>query len=138
MPIRLVFNPQKGWKGSVKSMPLTWREMNILVMLAQGDSNKEIAESLELKYQTVKNNIYRLTKKLGAKNNVHALLLAMEAGLIKMEIVSAHLDEELSPEIRERARINWENELEKVEKMSPEEFERYMYESNRKAIQEGY
>ena len=49
MAIRLVFNPQTGWKGSVKSEPITWREMNILVMIAQGKSNHEIANFVSQK-----------------------------------------------------------------------------------------
>lgn len=137
MAVRLVFNPQTGWKGSVKSEPITWREMNILVMIAQGNSNKEIADSLGIKYQTIKNNIYRLTKKLGAKNNVHALLLAMDVGLIRMEIVSDDMDEELSPDRREKARNNIEKELDKIGKMGKEEAERYMAEQNMKDIQGG-
>jgi DNA-binding CsgD family transcriptional regulator len=137
MAIRLVFNPQTGWKGSVKSEPITWREMNILVMIAQGYSNKEIAESFGIKYQTVKNNLYRLTKKLGAKNNANALLIAMNSGLIKLEIISDDMDESLPAGEREKARVRIEKELEKAGKMSEEEAERYMQEQNRKAIQEG-
>ena len=44
MSIRLVFNPQTGWKGSVKSEEISFRELTILTMIAQGDSYEKIAE----------------------------------------------------------------------------------------------
>ncbi len=56
MAIRLVFNPKSGWTGKAKNEPITYREMHILSLSAQGYSNKEIAEMLGLAYQTVKNN----------------------------------------------------------------------------------
>ena len=136
MAVRLVFNPQTGWKGSVKSEPITWKEMNILVMLAEGNSHQEIADSFGIKYQTVKNNISRLNKKLGAKNSTNALLLAMDAGLISLEIISDDLDESLPKEKRKEARLHIMQEIEKVSKMGKEEAEGYMAEQNRRAIQE--
>ena len=54
MAIRLVFNPKSGWTGKAKSEPITYREMHILMMYAQGHSNKEIADYLGIAYQTVK------------------------------------------------------------------------------------
>jgi DNA-binding CsgD family transcriptional regulator len=114
--IRLVFNPEMGGVGKAKSEQITYREMHILAMAAEGYSNKEIAENLGIKYQTVKNNLYRLTKKLGAKNTTHALLLAMDAGWISIDIVSDDMDEDLSPERREIARIRMQKEPKKVSK----------------------
>jgi len=128
MAIRLVFNPRMGWSGEAKSKPVTYREMEILVMSAEGYSHREIAESLGVKYQTVKNNLYKLGKKLGAENSAHALLLAMEAGMIQIEMIHPALDPDLSPEMRERARIETMREIEKVDKMSEEERERYFEE----------
>src|SRR5512136_2754441 len=126
MAIRLVFNPEVGWMGSARSKPITPRELDVLLMCAQGVSNKEIGERLGIKYQSVKNTLYRLSKKLGARNSTHALFLALDAGLLKVEIVTDDLDLELSPERRERARAKMKEELEKVGKMSKEEFDIYV------------
>ena len=136
MGIRLVFEPENGWIGKAKSEPLTVRETLILALAAQGYSNREIAEALEIKYQTVKNSFHKLTQKLGAKNNVHALNIALQAGLIKIEMIADEFDESLPVEERERARLKMEMEYKKVEKMSKEEFEEYMRECNREALQE--
>lgn len=138
MAIRLVFNPEKGWTGNVKSEPITYRELRILTLAAQGYGNKEIAEALGLAYQTVKNNFHRLMKKLGAKNNAHALLLAMQSGMISIEHISDDMDESLplSPERRQEIHSYIMQEIDKIGKMSAEEAERYMAEQNRRAIQE--
>lgn len=121
MAIRLVFNPKSGWKGEAKSEPITYREMHILMMAAQGFNNKEIAEALGIAYQTVKNNFHKLMKKLGAKNNAHALLLAMQSGMIAIEQISDDLDESLPQGHREEARLHIMQEIDKVSKMSKEE-----------------
>lgn len=144
MSIRLVFEPENGWTGAAKSERLSTREMVVLALAAEGYNNKEIAEGLGIKYQTVKNTFHRLTKKLGAKNNVHALKLAMQSGLMKIEIIADELDESLPVEERERAKL-WrekesrkesKEESEKIDKMSEEELRDYMWERNREALEE--
>ena len=136
MSIRLVFEPENGWTGKAKSEPLSIRETFILALAAQGYSNKEIAEQLGIKYQTVKNNFHKLTQKLGAKNNVHALKIAIQAGLIKIEMIADQLDESLPVELRERARLNMEMESKKLQEMGKEEAEEYMQQCNREVLQE--
>jgi DNA-binding CsgD family transcriptional regulator len=138
MATRLVFNPKYGWTGKAKSQPITYREMHILMMAAQGYSNKEIAEHLDIAYQTVKNNFHRLMKKLGAKNNTQALLKAIESGMISIEQISDDMDESLSLTIEQRKEIHDDvmREIEKVSKMDKEEAERYTAEQNWKAIQQ--
>lgn len=136
MAIRLVFNPKSGWMGKTKSEPITYREMHILSLSAQGYSNKEIAEALGLAYQTVKNNYHRLMKKLGAKTNAQALLLAMQSGMISIEHISDDMDESLSLTLEQRKEIKEYimEEIEKINKMSKDAAERYMAEQNWKAL----
>ena len=128
MPIRLVFDPRAGWTGSAESKTITPRELDVLLMSAEGASNREIAERLGVKYQTVKNVMYRLSKKLGARNSMHALFLALNTGLLRVEIIADEIDAEFSPERRERDRGMMKEELEKVRRMSKEEYDIYMAE----------
>jgi DNA-binding NarL/FixJ family response regulator len=51
---------------------LSEREAEIAVLLAQGRSNPEIAEKLFLSTETVKDNVGRIVRKLGATNRVEA------------------------------------------------------------------
>ena len=61
---------------------LTPREVEILLLVARGASNKEIAGQLVLSEKTVRNHVERTYAKLGVKNRVGASLYALEAGLV--------------------------------------------------------
>jgi two-component system, NarL family, nitrate/nitrite response regulator NarL len=56
------------------------RERDILVCLARGDSNKEIARELNLAESTVKIHVQNIFKKLGVTSRVQVALYAVEHG----------------------------------------------------------
>ena len=62
--------------------PLSDREREILRLLAQGLSNREIADRLSLAQGTVKNYVSTILQKLGARDRTQAALRARELGLI--------------------------------------------------------
>ncbi len=62
--------------------PLSDRELEILALLAAGDSNKEIAQQLFITEGTVKNHITSILGKLGVRDRTQAALKAREMGLI--------------------------------------------------------
>lgn len=62
---------------------LTFREREILALLAEGSSNKDIADQLTISPHTVKRHVYNLTKKLGARNRRQAVAMAREKDLLK-------------------------------------------------------
>jgi DNA-binding NarL/FixJ family response regulator len=61
--------------------PLSERELEILRLLAAGDSNKEIAAALFIAEGTVKNHVTNILGKLGARDRTQAALRARELGL---------------------------------------------------------
>jgi DNA-binding NarL/FixJ family response regulator len=61
---------------------LSEREQQILRLLANGQSNKEIAAALALSEGTVKNHISSILNKLGVRDRTQAALRARELGLI--------------------------------------------------------
>jgi DNA-binding NarL/FixJ family response regulator len=61
---------------------LTAREREVLVLLAAGHSNREIASSLYVSLPTVKTHLAHIYAKLGAKNRNEALGRAVAAGLL--------------------------------------------------------
>ena len=71
----------------LKSAPsLTIREQQILRLIGEGLKNREIAEALDLQWQTVKNYIYRIYQKLGVDSRSQAMLRAIRLGLVQVEM----------------------------------------------------
>ncbi len=64
--------------------PLSSREVEILDYIARGNSNKEIAKSLKISDQTVKNHITSILKKLSVNDRTAAVVHALRHGWIKM------------------------------------------------------
>jgi DNA-binding NarL/FixJ family response regulator len=61
---------------------LTAREHEVLLSVAQGYSNQEIAESLFMSPATAKTHVSRLLTKLDARDRVQLVVMAYESGLV--------------------------------------------------------
>ena len=62
--------------------PLSEREIEVLQLVAAGNSNKEIGARLFITEQTAKAHLKRIIAKLGANDRTHAVTLAMNRGFL--------------------------------------------------------
>lgn len=95
--VRQVAQGQDGWlsrtvrskimalhRPQTSDMLLSRREMDVLRLLADGLSNKEIAASLNISSSTVKNHMSNIYQKLGVHTRMEALLEVQKRGLDKL------------------------------------------------------
>lgn len=68
---------------SLSSERLTDREREVLELLADGHSTRQIAETLVLGEETVKSHLTHIYQKLGARDRVHAVALALRRGIVR-------------------------------------------------------
>ncbi len=66
-------------------MPLSPREMEILQLITRGLSNKEIAHTLGISRQTVKNHMSSILRKLAVNDRTQAAVLALRRGWVRLE-----------------------------------------------------
>ena len=66
----------------VKALGLTPRELEVLALIAEGLSNREMAERLFVSENTIKTHASRVFDKLGASRRTQAVQLAKSRGLI--------------------------------------------------------
>jgi DNA-binding NarL/FixJ family response regulator len=89
VPPEILSRPQPALAASVESKPppsaaelgLTERQMDVLVLMMQGKSNKAICRDLDLAEATVKNHVTAILKALKATNRTEAVIAAAAFGL---------------------------------------------------------
>jgi DNA-binding NarL/FixJ family response regulator len=63
-------------------VPLTQRESEVLRQLASGATNKEIAKTMQISYETVKEHVQHILRKLGVSDRTQAAVWAVRKGLV--------------------------------------------------------
>jgi DNA-binding NarL/FixJ family response regulator len=66
----------------VGSKPLSPRELQVLTLVAEGCTSKEVGKELFLAEETVKSHITNILTRLEARNRAHAVALAIRRGLL--------------------------------------------------------
>src|SRR4249920_3131354 len=76
---------KKGKKPGWVEHDLTEREITVLRLVADGKTNKEIANNLDLSEKTVKNHVRNIFHKLQVYDRTQAAILAIRKGLIELD-----------------------------------------------------
>jgi two-component system, NarL family, response regulator len=64
---------------------LTEREMDVLRLIATGNSNKQIADRLSIGEATVKSHVTNILSKLDANDRAHAVTIGLKRGIIELD-----------------------------------------------------
>lgn len=80
---RFVAGPPPGQAVPPALEELTGREREVLLLIARGRSNGEIARTLFVGEATVKTHVNRVLSKLGLRDRVQVVVLAYECGLVR-------------------------------------------------------
>jgi DNA-binding NarL/FixJ family response regulator len=82
---RMCIPPELAQRALVRatSTDLTDRELEVLRLIADGKSNKEIGVALDISENTVKGHVMRLFDKLGVTSRTQAALIALDRGLVR-------------------------------------------------------
>ena len=75
----------KGKKKSFLEHDLTEREISVLRLVAEGKTNKEIGNVLDLSEKTIKNHVRNIFQKLHIDTRTQAVILAIRKGIIDLE-----------------------------------------------------
>lgn len=78
-----------GWNQTTDWQDLSPRQQEIMLALAKGMSNQEIADFLGIKLSTVRNNIASVYEWLGISNRVQALLWVLAQEKLAAEVLSS-------------------------------------------------
>jgi DNA-binding NarL/FixJ family response regulator len=68
--------------GAESDVPLTKRESEVLKQLAFGLTNKEIAQALGISYETVKEHVQHILRKIGVSDRTQAAVWAVRKDLV--------------------------------------------------------
>lgn len=77
-------NPSYEWAEEASKLNISHRELEVFALVTEGYSNKEVAQILKIKHQSVKNHMHKFNNKLSAKNNTQAFIIAIHLNLIKV------------------------------------------------------
>lgn len=64
---------------------LTSREIDVLKLIASGNSNKIVADKLSITEETVKGHVKSILSKLGANDRTHAVTIGLKRGIIDLD-----------------------------------------------------
>ena len=77
-------NAPDGSFNLPENIHVTRREIGALVLVANGLDNEDAAKKFGVSVNTFRNHVFNLMKKLGANNRAHAIVIAIQNGIIEV------------------------------------------------------
>ena len=80
----LFVKPREASGAEHQTLPLSFRETQILNLVSSGNSNKQIASVFQISEHTVKNHLTSIMQKLSANDRTHAVVIALRQGWLSI------------------------------------------------------
>jgi DNA-binding NarL/FixJ family response regulator len=80
-------------EGGIVMIALSKKEREVLVMKANGLTNRQIAREKNVRSDAVSAMLTKVYKRLGADNGIHAVATALKLGIITFDEVATHVIE---------------------------------------------
>lgn len=93
---KVEISPSYEWLGDAENVGISHRELEVFALVVEGYTNKEVAEILHIKNQSVRNHMHHFIKKLGVKNGSQAVVIALSMNLIKWKMISGDFNIEIN------------------------------------------
>jgi len=71
--------------GAEYDVPLTHRECEVLRLLGEGLTNKQIADRMKISYETVKEHVQHILQKIGVVDRTQAVYWGLRSGVIRLD-----------------------------------------------------
>lgn len=119
---KVEINPSYEWLGDAEKLGISHRELEVFALVIEGYTNKEVAEILHIKNQSVRNHMHHFTKKLGVKNGAQAAVIALAMNLIKWRMIYGDFSIEMTSQdyINQFSRLldgkDWAHDVDKKTK----------------------
>lgn len=84
MGVRIFKGSAKDGGFWIDKAHVSKREVEVLSLAAMGFENEDIARKLGMSVNTVRNHLYNVTQRLRAKNRTHAVVRAIERGILEV------------------------------------------------------
>ncbi len=72
---------------------LTEREVDVLRLMGNGDSNKMMAETLGITLDTIKKHVRNVIDKMQARSRTHAAIIAAQAGIVGKPVATSYIQQ---------------------------------------------
>jgi two-component system, NarL family, response regulator LiaR len=105
VPTELLPELRKRERAMAPGRTLTARERDVLALLAKGQSNKSIADQLELRVGTVRVYVSLILAKLGVTNRTEATVVTLRDGLLNWGTLPAAANNEIASATHRRVGV---------------------------------
>jgi len=76
------------YRSNFKGLPLSKQELEVIKLVAQGLTNREVADRIGNSWETVRGHLNSVNHKLGTKTRTGAVVKVLKSGIISLDSIT--------------------------------------------------